>query len=102
MFVFFPEDEKVGIKTIKTYCQRMQEENITRAIIIVQVGMSPSAKQVNIDKNFHSKQLSNPMIASLIPGLGADFLMKIDHQINLVIQGLLVHSRARRTLLHDD
>lgn len=46
MFVFFPEDEKVGIKTIKTYCQRMQEENITRAIIVVQVGMTPSAKQV--------------------------------------------------------
>ena len=48
MFVFFPEDAKVGIKTIKTYCQRMQEENITRAIIIVQAGMTPSAKQVSI------------------------------------------------------
>lgn len=46
MFVFFPEDEKIGIKTIKTYCQRMQEENIHRAIIVVQQGMTPSAKQV--------------------------------------------------------
>ena len=46
MFVFFPEEAKIGIKTIKTYCQRMQEENITRAIIVVQVGMTPSAKQV--------------------------------------------------------
>lgn len=45
MFVFFPEEPKVGIKTIKTYCQRMQEENITRAIIVVQAGMTPSAKQ---------------------------------------------------------
>ncbi|XP_045158399.1 DNA-directed RNA polymerases I, II, and III subunit RPABC1 [Mercenaria mercenaria] len=49
MFVFFPEDEKVGIKTIKTYCERMQQENITRAIIIVQVGMTPSAKQALVD-----------------------------------------------------
>ncbi|GAB1609146.1 DNA-directed RNA polymerases I, II, and III subunit RPABC1 isoform X1 [Argonauta hians] len=49
MFVFFPEDPKVGIKTIKTYCQRMQEENITRAIIIVQAGMTPSAKQALVD-----------------------------------------------------
>ncbi|CAE1296789.1 RPB5 [Acanthosepion pharaonis] len=49
MFVFFPEDAKVGIKTIKTYCQRMQEENITRAIIIVQAGMTPSAKQALVD-----------------------------------------------------
>ncbi|WAR23876.1 RPAB1-like protein [Mya arenaria] len=49
MFVFFPEEEKVGIKTIKTYCQRMQEENICRAIIIAQVGMTPSAKQALVD-----------------------------------------------------
>lgn len=45
MFVFFPEEPKVGIKTIKTYCQRMQEENIHRAIITVQNGMTPTAKQ---------------------------------------------------------
>ena len=42
----FSEEAKVGIKTIKMYCQRMQEENITRAIIVVQMGMTPSAKQV--------------------------------------------------------
>uniref|UniRef100_A0A8C1SDI6 DNA-directed RNA polymerases I, II, and III subunit RPABC1 n=1 Tax=Cyprinus carpio TaxID=7962 RepID=A0A8C1SDI6_CYPCA len=49
MFVFFPEETKVGIKTIKMYCQRMQEENITRAIIVVQTGMTPSAKQSLVD-----------------------------------------------------
>ncbi|CAI8015145.1 DNA-directed RNA polymerases I, II, and III subunit RPABC1 [Geodia barretti] len=49
MFVFFPEDAKVGIKTIKQYCQRMQEENISRAIIVVQQGMTPSAKQSLVD-----------------------------------------------------
>ena len=48
MFVFFPDEPKVGIKPIKTYCQRMQEENITRAIIVVQLGMTPSAKQVSL------------------------------------------------------
>ena len=31
------------------YCQRMQEENITRAIIVVQTGMTPSAKQALVD-----------------------------------------------------
>ena len=46
MFVFFPDEPKIGIKIIKTYCQRMQEENISRAIIVVQHGMTPSAKQV--------------------------------------------------------
>ena len=76
MFVFFPEDPKVGIKIIKQlvdfwnatlsfslslivclcflpflprYCQRMQEENISRAIIVVQQGMTPSAKQGMMD-----------------------------------------------------
>jgi DNA-directed RNA polymerases I, II, and III subunit RPABC1 len=47
MYVFFPEDPKIGIKTIKQICQQMQEQNITRAIIVVHVGMTPSAKQVN-------------------------------------------------------
>lgn len=49
MFVFFPEEAKIGIKTIKTYCCRMQEENITRAIIVVQTGMTPSAKQALVE-----------------------------------------------------
>nr|ADD24376.1 DNA-directed RNA polymerases I, II, and III subunit RPABC1 [Lepeophtheirus salmonis] len=49
MFVFFPEDPKIGIKHIRTYCKRMQEENITRAIIVVQAGMTPSAKQSLMD-----------------------------------------------------
>jgi len=49
LFVFFPEERKIGIKTIKAYCQRMQEENITRAVIVVQDGMTPSAKQALLD-----------------------------------------------------
>lgn len=49
MFVFFPDEPKIGIKTVKNYCQRMQEENITRAIIVVQQGMTPSAKQALVD-----------------------------------------------------
>lgn len=49
MFVFFPDEPKIGIKTIKTYCSRMQDENIHRAIIVVQAGMTPSAKQSLVD-----------------------------------------------------
>ena len=45
MFVFFSDELKIGIKAIRTYCQRMQEENITRAIMVVQQGMTPAAKQ---------------------------------------------------------
>ena len=49
MFVFFPDDPNIGIKPIETYCTRMQEKNITRAIIVVQQGMTPSAKQSLVD-----------------------------------------------------
>ncbi|XP_076462747.1 DNA-directed RNA polymerases I, II, and III subunit RPABC1-like [Babylonia areolata] len=49
MFVFFPDEPKVGIKTIKAYCQQMQQDNIMRAIIVVQTGMTPSAKQALVE-----------------------------------------------------
>ncbi|XP_059021024.1 DNA-directed RNA polymerases I, II, and III subunit RPABC1-like [Mustela lutreola] len=49
MFVFFPEEPKVGIKTIKVYCQWMQEENIKQTLIVVQQGMTTSAKQSLVD-----------------------------------------------------
>uniref|UniRef100_A0A7N4NNJ5 DNA-directed RNA polymerases I, II, and III subunit RPABC1 n=1 Tax=Sarcophilus harrisii TaxID=9305 RepID=A0A7N4NNJ5_SARHA len=60
MFVFFPEEPKVGIKTIKMYCQRMQEENITRALIVVQQGMTPSAKQVLRTRPMEEGSLLSP------------------------------------------
>ena len=45
LFVFFPEDEKVGVKPIKTYCERMKAQNVFRAIIVVKVNLTPFAKQ---------------------------------------------------------
>jgi DNA-directed RNA polymerase I, II, and III subunit RPABC1 len=44
LFVFFPVDEKVGVKPIKTYCQRMKEQNVKRAIIVVKQNLTPFAK----------------------------------------------------------
>ncbi|XP_076462748.1 DNA-directed RNA polymerases I, II, and III subunit RPABC1 [Babylonia areolata] len=49
MFVFFPDEPKVGIKTIKAYCQQMQQDNIMKAVIVVQTGMTPSAKQALVE-----------------------------------------------------
>ena len=49
LLVKFTEDDgKVGINTVKTCCQKMQEENIYRAILVVRQGMTPSAKQALI------------------------------------------------------
>lgn len=45
LFVFFPEDTKVGVKPIRNYCNRMKDENVTKAILVVQEGITPFAKQ---------------------------------------------------------
>lgn len=43
IFVFFAEEAKVGVKSIKTYAERMRNEGVTRAVMVVQVRMnSPS------------------------------------------------------------
>ena len=35
LFVFFPEDEKVGVKPIRNYLESMKEEQVRRAIVVV-------------------------------------------------------------------
>lgn len=45
MFVFFPDEAKIGVKTVQTYLMKMEEEKVNRAIIIVRMGLTPSAKQ---------------------------------------------------------
>lgn len=46
IFVFFPDEAKVGVKTIRSYVLKMKDEKVARGIVVVQSGMSPIAKQV--------------------------------------------------------
>lgn len=45
LFVFFPEDERLGVKPIKTYLDRMRAENVMNGIIVLRVDITPYAKQ---------------------------------------------------------
>ena len=45
MFVFYPEDLKVGVKTIKTYAERMRNEGVSRAIMVTIANITPFARQ---------------------------------------------------------
>jgi DNA-directed RNA polymerases I, II, and III subunit RPABC1 len=47
IFVFFPEEERVGVGTIRKYVMRMKDEGIQRAIIVIQNTITAVAKQVN-------------------------------------------------------
>ena len=44
IFVFWPVDAKVGVKPIKRFMQRMNEEDVKRAILVVQQNLTAFAK----------------------------------------------------------
>lgn len=45
IYVFFPEEPKIGIKTVNNYVEKMEKDSVNRAIVIVRMGLTPSAKQ---------------------------------------------------------
>lgn len=46
LYVFFCEERKIGQKTLESYVRKMEEQDITRAIVVVQDGLTPSAKKL--------------------------------------------------------
>jgi len=49
IYVFWPTDPKVGVKPIKRYMEKMAEDDVKRAILVVQQSMTAFAKQAIAD-----------------------------------------------------
>lgn len=89
MFVFFPNEDKVGVRTIKTYADRMKTEGVTRALMVVQANLTPFAKQAVGE--MHSK-LHMEVFQEL------ELLINITRHV-LVPKHMLLDATEKKTLL---
>lgn len=89
IFVFFPDEPKVGVKTIKQYAQMMKDENVNRAILVVQVNLTPHARQslVEVQSRFLLEQFQE-----------AELLVNITEHV-LVPKHVLLSDDEKKTLL---
>ncbi|KAI3878557.1 hypothetical protein MKX03_006026 [Papaver bracteatum] len=46
IYVFFPDEPKVGVRTMKIYTERMKNDEVYKAILISQQNLTPVAKKV--------------------------------------------------------
>ena len=60
--MFFPEDEKLGVDRITKYMERMKEENVDKAIIVLQKPLSAKGKsQLSLSAHkFHIQDVRSP------------------------------------------
>ena len=62
LFVFFPEDEKVGVKPIKILTDRMKDEQVSNAILVLRGDITPFAKQavMEMSDSFRIEHFKEP------------------------------------------
>lgn len=89
IYVFFPNDDKVGMKHIKKYVELMKSDNVPRAMLVVQQPLTPFAKA-------HLQELSPKFHLEVF--LEAELLVNIKEHV-LVPEHQVLSSEEKKTLL---
>eukprot|EP00580_Thalassiosira_gravida_P000075 CAMPEP_0201610316 /NCGR_PEP_ID=MMETSP0492-20130828/16538_1 /ASSEMBLY_ACC=CAM_ASM_000837 /TAXON_ID=420259 /ORGANISM="Thalassiosira gravida, Strain GMp14c1" /LENGTH=225 /DNA_ID=CAMNT_0048076109 /DNA_START=77 /DNA_END=754 /DNA_ORIENTATION=+ len=99
LFVFFPEDEKVGVKPIKILTDRMKDESVSNAILVLRGDITPFAKQAVLEMS-DSFRIEHFKEAELLVDI-TDHKLVPEHQVlsQNEKQELLKRYRLRETQL---
>ncbi|XP_027339487.1 DNA-directed RNA polymerases II and IV subunit 5A-like [Abrus precatorius] len=89
IYVFFPDEAKIGVKTMKTYTNRMNSENVFNAILVAQQNLTPFAKTCvsAISSRFHLEVFQE-----------AELLVNIKEHV-LVPEHQVLTDQEKKTLL---
>ncbi|KAI9330092.1 RNA polymerase [Obelidium mucronatum] len=89
VFVFFADDETVGIKPIRKICERMMQESIFKSILVYRKSLTPSAHKV-------IQEMAPKYDISIF--LEAELMVNITHH-SLVPKHVLLSKEEKATLL---